>query len=161
MALLRAACCADVKSRSAFRSLSARHMRATPPITTRVKSTPSDRSRMRRPSGKKNRDTAPTNPRTVSPWPRSLRREGSEKTIINAPMFGSSVRDDGVLDQPVADPVLGQHVPRRGRIHLDLLAELAHVDAQILRVDRLVAPHLAQQVLAGQHLSGMDHEPFQ
>ena len=57
-ALPNVACCAGVRSRSAFRSCCARHVRATPPTTTRVSSTPSDRSRMRRPSGKKQRDRA-------------------------------------------------------------------------------------------------------
>ena len=30
---------------------------------------------------------------------------------------------------------LGQHVPRCGRVSLDLLAQLADIDAQILRID--------------------------
>lgn len=54
MALLRVACCAGVKSRSASRSFSALQTRPTPPMTTRVKNTPNDRSRMWRPLGKKN-----------------------------------------------------------------------------------------------------------
>ena len=53
-------------------------------------------------------------------------------------------RDDGDLIrrlQPVTDPGFGQHELRPLRVGLDLLAELAHIDAQILRIDQFV-PHL-------------------
>src|SRR3954469_24588669 len=46
--------------------------------------------------------------------------------------------------QPVADAGLGQHELRTLRVGLDLLPELAHIDAQILRVGQFV-PQLLQQ----------------
>ncbi len=47
---------------------------------------------------------------------------------------------------------------RRGGVGLDLLAQLADIDPQILRIDRFVVPDLAQQVLVRQHLAGMDRK---
>src|SRR5262245_21284441 len=38
--------------------------------------------------------------------------------------------------EPVTDPCLGQNVLRARRIRLDLVPKLAHIDAQILGVDR-------------------------
>ena len=56
-------------------------------------------------------------------------------------------------------PVLSEDMLRRGRIGLDLLVKLADVDAEILRIDRLVAPDLAQQVPAGQHFAASSPRP--
>src|SRR6476469_9903473 len=44
--------------------------------------------------------------------------------------------------QPVPDPRLGQHILWALRIGFDLLAELADVDAQILRIGQLVPEFL-------------------
>ena len=52
-------------------------------------------------------------------------------------------------------------MPRSRRIGLDLLAELTDIDPEILWIDRFVAPDLAQQMLVGQHLAGVDHELLQ
>ena len=40
--------------------------------------------------------------------------------------------------QPVADAGLGEHVVRAFGIGLDLLSQLAHIDAQILRIGQIV-----------------------
>jgi hypothetical protein len=56
--------------------------------------------------------------------------------------------------------MLRQNILRLLVIGFDLLAELAHVDPQILRVGEIV-PQLAEQELVGEHLAGMLHQHAQ
>ena len=62
--------------------------------------------------------------------------------------------------QPVADAGLGEDVVRALGIGLDLLPQLAHLDAQILRIGELV-PQLAEQISMRQHLAGVLHQHAQ
>src|SRR5947199_2959862 len=62
--------------------------------------------------------------------------------------------------EPVADAGFGQRELRALGIGLDLLAELADIDAQILRVSELV-PQLLQEEAVGQHLAGVLHQHAQ
>ena len=57
-------------------------------------------------------------------------------------------------------PVSVQHELRTLRIGLDFLAELAHIDAQILRVGQFV-PQFLQQEAVRQHLAGVLHQHAQ
>src|SRR5262245_17016418 len=54
--------------------------------------------------------------------------------------------------EAVADAGFRQEILRPLRILLDLASQLAHVDAQVLRVGRLI-PQLAQQEFVRQHLA--------
>src|SRR5579871_1012412 len=62
--------------------------------------------------------------------------------------------------QAIADAGLGQYELRPLRIDLDLLAELADIDPQILRIGQLV-PELLEQEAMGQHLAGVLHQDAQ
>src|SRR5262249_56417755 len=59
--------------------------------------------------------------------------------------------------QPVTDAGFGHQVVRPLGIRLDLAPQLAHVDAQILRVGWLV-PELVQQELVRHNLARMLHQ---
>ena len=56
--------------------------------------------------------------------------------------------------QTVADAGLGEDILRTLRIGFDLLPQLPHIDAQILRVGQII-PKLAEQEFMRQHLAGM------
>ena len=61
-----------------------------------------------------------------------------------------SLRDSG--HEPVADAGFGDQVLGLGRIVFDLLAQLAHVDTQVVRVVRMAwSPHRLQQLPVGEH----------
>ena len=62
--------------------------------------------------------------------------------------------------QPIADSGFGQHELRTFRIGFDLLPELPHIDAQILRIGQFI-PQLLQQKLVGQHFAGVLHQHAQ
>src|SRR5690242_8224941 len=62
--------------------------------------------------------------------------------------------------QAIADTGLGQEQLRTLGIGLDLLAELADINAQILRVGQLI-PQLLQQEAMGQDLAGVLHQHAQ
>ena len=59
--------------------------------------------------------------------------------------------------EPIADTCLGANVPEPIRVRLQLLAELADHDTQVLDVDR-PAPDLADQILVGEDLAGVLHQ---
>ena len=64
--------------------------------------------------------------------------------------------------QPIADAELGQQDARLGRIVLDLLPQLAHEDAQIVRVVQVRrAPHFLEQELVGHDVAGVLGEQLQ
>src|SRR5215469_10928884 len=62
--------------------------------------------------------------------------------------------------QAVADALLGQDVLRPLGVGLELVAQRADIDAQVLDIG-LAAPHLAQDELVGQHLAGMGNQEAQ
>src|SRR5919108_5158122 len=60
------------------------------------------------------------------------------------------------LEQPVADARLVADVARVGGIIAELLAQVADVDAEVVRLTLVRrAPHLAQQLRMGDHSSRM------
>ena len=59
--------------------------------------------------------------------------------------------------EAIADACLGANVPGPIRVRLELLAELADHDAQVLDVDR-PAPDLADQKLVGEDLARVLHQ---
>src|SRR6476646_5598838 len=59
--------------------------------------------------------------------------------------------------EPVADPGFRQYVLRPLGIGLDLLPQLPHIDAQVLRVGEIV-PQFAEQEFVRQHLAGVLHQ---
>src|SRR6516164_1095019 len=69
---------------------------------------------------------------------------------------GPSVR----RPQPIANAGLSENVLRPLRIGLDLLAQLTHIDAQVLGVGEII-PQLAKQKFVGEHLAGMLHKHAQ
>src|ERR1043166_5484228 len=62
--------------------------------------------------------------------------------------------------QAIADAGFGEDILRPLRVGLDLLAQLAPVDAQVLRVGK-VAPQLLEQKAMGEHLTGMLYQEAQ
>ena len=67
---------------------------------------------------------------------------------------GDRARNPGrnLVHQPVADPGFGQQVFRLHRVGLQLLPELLHVDAQVVRVARVRRPpHFGQQLAVRHH----------
>src|SRR5205085_4701804 len=66
------------------------------------------------------------------------------------------------LGEPVADAKLGQQDTRLGRVDLDLLADAAHKNPQIMRVVEVTRPpNLAEQLLVGDDLASMLSENLQ
>ena len=64
-----------------------------------------------------------------------------------------------VLDQPVTDARLGQEPTRLRRLWLELVAQLADVDAQVRDVVLVGrAPDLLQQLGMRAHLAGLLHQ---
>ena len=60
------------------------------------------------------------------------------------------------MRQPIADAEFRHQDAGPGRIFFDLLAQLAHKDAQIMRVlDVLRTPDLFEQMLVGDHVAGV------
>jgi len=67
---------------------------------------------------------------------------------------GSSLRGEAV-----SDPDLGEEKARLGGVRLELMAELRHIDAQIMAVLEVVrSPDLFEKLPVGQHHAGMFHE---
>src|SRR5215213_8392244 len=62
--------------------------------------------------------------------------------------------------EPVANPCLGQDVVWLSWILLELLAQLAHVDPEVLHV-HLRTPDLLHDHALGEHLAGVDDEEAQ
>src|SRR5204863_8953666 len=73
-------------------------------------------------------------------------------------------RGDGSLGrhEPISDTEFGQQDARLGRIDLDLLPQLAHEDAQIMRVVQVRrAPDLLEQELVGDDVSRVLRQELQ
>ena len=72
--------------------------------------------------------------------------------LIVSSSFGFSLQS---TLQPVADARLGQEMRGRAGIVLELVAQLRHVDAQVLacRSSAFGPPHLAQQLAVREHLA--------
>src|SRR5262249_12620943 len=89
---------------------------------------------------------------------------GSSNTVAQADRAcsnsGTTARASVGRSQAVADPRLRQDIMRTLGIGFDLLPQLPHIDAQILRV-REVIPQLAEQELVGEHLAGVLHQRAQ
>ena len=67
---------------------------------------------------------------------------------------GSSFRGEAV-----SDPDLGEEKAWLGEVRLELMAELRHIDAQIMAVLEVVrSPDLFEKLPVGQHHAGMFHE---
>src|SRR5438552_17048759 len=63
------------------------------------------------------------------------------------------------LDEAIADARLG-HLPRPGGVVAELLAQLARVDAEVLRLRAVVgAPHILEDRALGQHPAGPARHP--
>src|SRR5262249_28275750 len=62
--------------------------------------------------------------------------------------------------QTIADAGFRQHILRALGIGFDLLSQLSHIDAQVLRIGEIV-PQLAEQEFMGQHLARMLHQHAQ
>ena len=75
-----------------------------------------------------------------------------ERTSVGAP--GS------IGGQPISDTGLGEEQAGARGIRLQLVAQLGHVDSEIMGlINRVDPPHLFQEVAMGQHLAGMaDHD---
>lgn len=85
---------------------------------------------------------------------RERRREGGVK--------GATVCPDPLRLEPVPHAGLGPQVSGRGRVRLELAAQLGDVDAEVGDlVDVLRPPHLVEQVTLGHHASGRAQERFQ
>src|SRR5207247_10960378 len=80
-----------------------------------------------------------------------MRRAGRGRAGIVVPSAGLVLLE---LDKAVADAGFG-HQPRAGGVVAELLAQLAGVDAEVLRLRAVVgAPHLLEDRAMGQHPAG-------
>src|SRR5512135_1113453 len=72
----------------------------------------------------------------------------------------SSAAKIRLLDlEPIPDTGLGLQMPRAGRVVLQLVAQLGHVHAQVMRVrDGVRPPHRVQQLTVGEHLPGLAYQ---
>src|SRR5690606_14412863 len=77
---------------------------------------------------------------------------GAVPAWLGAPSGGEGGGGDGEVGQAVAGAPLREQVLRVGRVVLDLLAQVADVDPQVVRVVHvLVAPYRAEQEAVGRH----------
>src|SRR3954447_9822107 len=86
------------------------------------------------------------------------RRPPADRTAATIARRGHGLRRAGSLDEAVADAGFGDE-PGRGGILGELLAQLARVDAQVLRLTPVLrAPHLLEDRAVGEDTTGVASE---